>query len=168
MRDLTTVSSLSKVLCLSRFSVYGLNLDILMAAPPPHPARLRCLSAARNLKARARRERYDFHHWMERFPHFRASREYCFHSLCCLRTGAARLISEMMNLRAGAVSQIKKVILPHAGSASDRLKATSHTDEHPHLGLMELGRAAGLPAGCRSFKRACAAARVIPANRKLR
>lgn len=51
----------------------------------------------------------------------------------------------MMNLRAGAVSQIKKVILPHAGFASDRLKTTSHTDEHHHLWVTELGRAAGLP-----------------------
>lgn len=58
----------------------------------------------------------------------------------------------MINLRAGAVSQIKKVILLHAGSASDRLKKTSHTDEHHHLGVMELSRAAGPPAGCRSFR----------------
>lgn len=71
--------------------------------------------------------------------------------ICTLYMEVARLISEMVNLCARAVSQIKKVILLHAGSASDSLKKTSHTDEHHHLGVMELSRAAGPPAGCCSF-----------------
>lgn len=49
----------------------------------------------------------------------------------------------MINLCTGAFSQIKKEIFLHAGSASDSLKKTSHTDEHHHLGVMELNRAVG-------------------------